>query len=313
MITESNKRTIIDVLNSVLGIGTPLKGNEHSHHCPFCHHHKKKLQVNLVTQKWHCWVCNAKGRRLVSLLKRLHADEYQIQKIYDIYGDSTSLGDLQEEEQEIELQLPAEFKPLYFSYHKWNPVYKQALHYLKQRGITTEDIIRYNIGYCEEGMYAGRIIIPSYDARYRLNYFIARSFYDNETMKYKNPPVSRNVIMFENQIDWSQPITLVEGVFDAFSIKRNAIPILGKFIPRKLKEKIFEEQVQELYFMLDADAIEDSIKYTNYFMRNNIKVKNIIPEDGDIADLGFEKSVTLQKTHPYSGWDQLVLDKLKII
>ena len=38
--------------------------------------------------------------------------------------------------------------------------------------LTKEDIIRYNIGYCDTGMYSNRIIIPSYDRDNRLNYFI---------------------------------------------------------------------------------------------------------------------------------------------
>ena len=41
----------------------------------------------------------------------------------------------------------------------------------------------------------------------------SHSVFDEEKFKYKNP-ISKNVIMFENQINWNEPITLVEGVFD---------------------------------------------------------------------------------------------------
>jgi ribosomal protein L37AE/L43A len=51
-----------------------MKNDEQAHYCPFCHHHKKKLQVNIKTQYWHCWVCDAKGRKIQRLLKRLHVD-----------------------------------------------------------------------------------------------------------------------------------------------------------------------------------------------------------------------------------------------
>ena len=80
-------------------------------------------------------------------------------------------------------------------------VYKHAAAYLKSRNITANDILRYKIGFCETGMYAGRIIIPSYDANNSLNYFTGRSFFDSP-LKYKNPLVSKNVICFENLINF---------------------------------------------------------------------------------------------------------------
>ena len=46
------------------------------------------------------------------------------------------------------------------------------------------------------------------------------SVFTEEKFKYKNPPVSKNVTIFENHINWKKPITLCEGVFDV-SIKRN--------------------------------------------------------------------------------------------
>jgi len=311
MISPKNKLTVINVLDDVLGIGTSLRGNEQSHHCPFCHHHKKKLQINLTTQKWHCWVCNSKGRRIASLLRKLNADQSALDKIYGIYGDEGVTYEAEEEY--VELKLPEEFKQLYYRPKSINPIYSQARSYISRRGISSDDLIKYNIGYCEGGLYGGRVIIPSYNADGKLNYFVARSFYDNERMKYKNPPVSRNVIMFENHINWEEPIVLVEGVFDAFSVKRNAIPILGKFIPKKLMDAIFQRGVTDLYLMLDNDAIEDSVKYANYFLRNGIKVKHIIPEETDFGDLGFHKTIPLMKHHPYSEWDTLVMDKLRLI
>ena len=309
MLSGKNKIVVITILDTTLGVGSSLKGNEQQHHCPFCHHHKKKLQVNLDTQQWHCWVCNSKGRSISSLLRKLNVDKRDLDRLHKIYGDEPAYSPT--EEYVIKLQLPKEFKQLYFKPSGlFNPIYNKAVHYLTQRGITDLEIVKYNIGYCEDGLYSGRIIIPSYDENGELNYFIARSFYEDEKMKYKNPPVNRDVIVFENQINWNEPITLVEGAFDAFSVKRNVIPLLGKFLLSKLKNKIFEKGVKEITIMLDSDAIEDSTKHSEWFMKNGIKVKNIIPTGKDAGELGYERVNQLIKTTTETGWDDLVLAKL---
>ena len=72
------------------------------------------------------------------------------------------------------VELPKEFKPL------WNGgnsiIKRHALNYLHKRSITYEDTIKYNIGYCDSGLYSNRIIIPSYDSEGQLNFFVGRDF-----------------------------------------------------------------------------------------------------------------------------------------
>ena len=272
MLSQRDKSTIIGILDETLGVGTSLKGNEQAHHCPFCHHHKKKLQINLDTQQWHCWVCDAKGKKITSLLKRLHVDSKRVRKIYEIYGDDYIVSTSTEEEK-VELRLPNEFRSLLKEPKGLNPLFRKVKQYAKQRGITREDIIKYNIGYCDSGHYANRIIIPSYDSDNRLNYFIARSVYDEEKFKYKNPPVSKNVIMFENQINWDEPITLVEGVFDAISVKRNVIPILGKFIPKILNPKLGGINIE----MEIAKPIFFAFKFCNFIPSNTVGPAGLEP------------------------------------
>tara|TARA_B100000767_G_scaffold230991_1_gene222253 strand:+ start:43 stop:984 length:942 start_codon:yes stop_codon:yes gene_type:complete len=311
MLSHHERQEVINILNDTLGIGTSMKNDEQAHYCPFCHHHKKKLQINLKTQQWHCWVCDAKGKRIQRLLKRLNVNTHKLKKIYEIYGDDYVIYSKETEDEKVELRLPSEFKSLLKVPDGFNPTFKKVVEYAKQRNLTTEDIRRYNIGYCDGGHYAGRIIIPSYDSDNRINYFIARSVFPDESFKYKNPPVSKNVIMFENQINWDEPITLVEGVFDAMAVKRNAIPILGKFIPKKLNEKIYKKGVKSINIFLDEDAQGQALHYTMQFANQGINTKNIIPIGKDASDMGFSEVNNKLKESKQTGFSDIISQKLK--
>ena len=312
MLSHHEKQEVINILNDVLGPGTSMKNDEQAHFCPFCHHHKKKLQVNIKTQYWHCWVCDAKGRKIQRLLKRLHVDSRKQKKLFEIYGDDYVVYNKDTVDERVELRLPSEFKSLLkVPTGKIKPVYKKALKYAEERGITKEDITRYNIGYCDTGMYSNRIIIPSYDLDNRLNYFIARSIHSEEKFKYKNPPVSKNVIMFENQINWNEPITLVEGAFDAIAVKRNVIPILGKFISNKLNNAIFKNEVKSINILLDEDAQQQALRYTMQFSNQGISTKNIIPTDKDASEMGFSKINSKLKKTEETDFGDIISQKLK--
>ena len=62
------------LLESVLGRSKLARGGEEAvFTCPSCNHHKKKLTLNLGTQKFQCWVCGYKGHRAFKLLKKANA------------------------------------------------------------------------------------------------------------------------------------------------------------------------------------------------------------------------------------------------
>ena len=115
--------------------------------------------------------------------------------------------------------------------------------------------------------------MPSYTSDGKLNYFIARTIYDNESIKYKNPPISKNIIAFESCINWKMPVVLCEGVFDAIAIKRNAVPILGKNLSQTLTNKILMEK-PSIKIVLDKDALADAIKAYTYLTNNGIDCKD---------------------------------------
>ena len=129
-------------------------------------------------------------------------------------------------------------------------------------------------------------------------------------MKYKNTPIPKDVIGFDLYINWDEPIVLCEGVFDAIAIKRNAIPMFGKTIPKKLFKKIIEKNVKKVFLMLDEDAKSDSIKITENLINFGIDVIYIAMEDGDPSDLGYERSLELIKSSREITFKELIGHKL---
>jgi len=264
------------------------KSGEISYYCPFCNHHKRKLQVNINTQKWHCWTCDSKGQTITSLLRKSNAPNQSYQKIKEIYGDN-NFSNKNSFSREL-VGLPEQYKPLHIPQN--TPDYKNALHYAMQvRGLTPMDILRYEVGYCEQGPYAGMLIIPSYNDHNRINYYVGRSFYDNATIKHKNPPVTKDIVGFDNQVNWKEPIIIVEGAFDAIATKRNAIPLFGKIILSTLRNKILTERVQKLYLSLDTDAFKSSVKEIEYFMNNGIEVYLVNLPGKDPSEAGYVSMV----------------------
>jgi len=281
---------VVSLLDKVLkSRGQSLKkSNEYMWWSPFTQHHKPKLQINIHTGKWHCWVSNQGGHNLFQLFKKVGATRKDFRELSKLLGETTFYN-TKNEPGNLDIKLPDEFKSL--SEPHTSIIKDHAMLFLKKRGITEQDIIRYNLGYCSEGPYNNRIIIPSYDSNGKLNYFVGRDFYSS-TLKYKNPPIPKDVIGFDLYVNWSLPIILVEGVFDAMSVKSNSIPLFGKSILPLLYQKIVEKKVTDIFIVLDSDAFDDAIQMTEKFVNEGINV-NFVKLDGqDPNDLGYKKMIT---------------------
>ena len=278
---------IVNLLNRVLGnSGVKLKKqNEFMYWSPFITHHKRKLQVNIQTQKWHCWVSNTGGRNLFQLFKRVNASREQFNELVELVGEPKYSRVKKQDKKDL-VRLPDKYKPL------WNGgdgiVKRHALTYMYKRGFTDDDILKHNIGYCDEGKYSNRIIIPSYDSDGQLNFFVGRDFYKSK-LKYLNSFTSKDVIGFDLFINWDEPIILCEGVFDAMSFKRNAIPLFGKTMSKRLHKKILRQKVKKVFLALDDDAQLDAMKISEKLMNEGIDVRKIDLKNGDPNDIGFKK------------------------
>ena len=282
---------IVNLLNRVLNSkGIKLKKlNEYMYWSPFVSHHKPKLQINIQSGKWHCWVSNVGGRNLFQLFSKVGASKQHFDELIVLVDDIPYYKQNKDSKEEI-VRLPKEFKSLCNGGD--SIVKRHALNYLYKREIDDSGILKYNIGYCDEGLYSNRIIIPSYDADGKLNFFVGRDFYSSK-MKYRNSSTTKDIIGFDLFINWDEPIILCEGVFDAMAFKRNAIPLFGKTVMSTLQKKIIESRVKVIYLALDNDAIKDTIKISSYFINNGIDVRMMKFEEKDPSETGFENLLYL--------------------
>ena len=271
-------------------------GSEMLFHCPKCEHHKRKLSINIEKDAWKCWVCDWSGRNLTKIVRR-YGDLYNKKKWSELVN-KVELASFEEkmfaeveEEPEQRVELPKEFKSLA------NKIVPRssgtALRYLRDRGIKKDDIIRWKIGYCEDGEFAKRIIIPSFSLNGHSNYFIARS-YDGHWKRYLNPKASRNIVFNHLFLDFEDDLTIVEGAFDAIVAGPNAVPLLGSTL--REDSVLFQKLVEHsptVYIALDADAEKKASSLIQKLLSYGVEIfKIILPKDKDVGDMTKEEFET---------------------
>lgn len=309
---------LINIFNELLNQKAKIRkgGSQAMYHCPFCSDKNlttQKLEIAVAGPKignYHCWRCDAKGKTFGSFLKKIKASSSYREAIFKL-TDDIRLAKYQYSEDKSILKLPDEFHPM--AVFKNTPEYKNALAYLKRRGLLCEDIIRYNIGYCESGLYEYHIIVPSYDAKGILNFFVGRRYYDTDgAIPYKKPDFSMNMVGFESFINYDEPLNLCEGVFDAIAIRNNAIPLFGKYLSQKLRESMIVNGTKRVNMILDDDAIEDAVENCKKIMSLGIDVYLVKLDEKDPSVLGFEKIHRLIRVAQQFTYNDLLRYKLKL-
>ena len=302
---------LLGSIENILGKSHKRARDNYAFHCPFCNHRKPKLEINMHTNEegknpWECWVCQTKGRTIRSLLYQLKTPKDQASEILKYVPRG---GTVEYKHLSI-IELPKEFQLLYNA-STTSVVANLVKKYLYERGFTDNDFIKYGIGYCTSGEYGGRVIIPSYSESNSLNYFVARA-YDGNYFKYKNPEVSKDIIFFENLINWNTPIILCEGVFDAIAIRRNAIPLLGKSITDSLYKKLITSKVTDIYVALDTDARDKALTISEKLLNQGKRVFLVDLPDKDPSEMGFKYFTELIQESVELDISNIMLRKLDL-
>lgn len=227
---------------------------------------KFNLEINFDRRAFRCWKCDDpkfSGYNLEYLIREYGSkdDLQEYKQIREDYFDLSFDEDRPEiEVPEVRVELPDEFIP-FTSMDLDNPDHLHAYNYLvMERKISRETIFKYRLGFCIEGRFKNRIVIPSYDKNGKLNYFVARTWIKGHRPTYMNPKIEKGKFIYnEGRINWDAPVYLVEGGFEELSFPVNTIPLLGKVIGEKLFYEL-KDKKPEIIVILDPDAVKDAIR-----------------------------------------------------
>lgn len=302
---------LLGSIENILGKSQKRARDNYAFHCPFCNHRKPKLEINMVTNEegknfWECWVCKSRGQSVYSLVKQLKLPKSEAQEVLKY----VKKGIKYEYKNDDVVELPKEFQSLVTASNT-SIIANKIRKYLNERGLSHNDFIKYNIGYTTTGDYGGRIIIPSYSESNRLNYFVGRT-YERAYFKYKNPEASKDIVFFENLINWDKPIILCEGAFDAMSIRRNAVPILGKSLSPALWKRLLTGKVTDIYIALDTDAQVQALEIAEKLIAAGFRVFLIELLGKDPSEMGFKQFTELVQNATELDFSKIMLQKLNL-
>jgi len=309
--------SLVKLIESVFGKGRLSKNNNFDIKCPICNPldaQKKKLSILLPSCVSHCWVCGWKARSLAPLLRK-----YGTQEHLNAYRELTGQGgrsDLitADVEDIKKIELPKDFRLLTLA-NDVDPDVKAVWRYVYSRGLTDRDAWYFKFGISDEVRWKRRVIMPSFDSKGDLNYFVARAIDKDKKPKYDNPDVDKNPVVFnEINIDWTKRLTLVEGPFDLVKCPENTTALLGSDLDERhevLNQILLHNTPVAL--ALDGDMWNKKMprivkKLQEYDV--DVVVVDVRPwgDPGNMSKAEFEKALSDAKP---LEWNDIFGDRLK--
>ena len=240
---------------------------------------KVRMWVNPENNTFHCWHCGyGNGGSLAALMQYGSIE----QREYVGWLGDTVLTRKTTERPQCNT-LPDGFTPFRLSGSHNEAPY---LHYLLSRGVSTPTVALYRMGYIDDGKLAGRVVIPSFDRNGSINFWSARSIYPTQTLRYRLPEASKNIISNEHMVDWSKDVFLVEGIFDEIAIGPQGISLYGKFMPFALALRLVEQHPPVVNVCLDTDAKPEALDLVRRLISYGLSCRFVDLDDKDPSSAG---------------------------
>lgn len=219
--------------------------------CPFCDG-EYKFVVDYNRKNYVCWRCNVRGSLKDEIPTTIDAFTKRVQE----FKHGKPGRDFED------FHLPNEALPI----TRESGVPHR---YLLRRGLTEDDIKRYNIKYCSEGFYRDRVIFPFFEEK-RLVYYVGRTYLGNEP-RYLNAGRGRGKVIFKTFQEPVDVCVLVEGIFTALYVSKvfPAVATLGKIVTQS-QARLISGVARRVLIMLDSNAhkeVMDAHRLLNYYMK----------------------------------------------
>ena len=301
------------LLQDSFGPGVIDAQNNISLCCPNCkpkpRPDKKKLVVHLEKGWFHCWVCSFSGKNPLYLFRKYAAAN--LRQCAELFNCAQLNVNVKQEEAKPKVAFPGDAKLVAGSS---DPDAKAIVSYLKSRGLSILDMYRWRVCYSNEFRFRRKAIFPSFDSEGNINYYVARAI-DETKYKYNNAKIAKSTIIFnEIDVDWSQPVILVEGVFDAIKCPDNAVPVLGSTLPKSsLLFEMLKRHQSTVIIAFDEDAENKA-----HVVCRNLSKAGCIVFKADIAgeDLGSKtKQDAMEALRTTKRWsnDSMIIHKISEI
>ena len=314
----------LDAVNDILSYKTHLSkdGINLNIWCPFCSNpskNKMKLSIHLEKAFYHCWVCDKKGSNIYFLFSKLNKKIPE--KYHHLFKKREKKYDLFEEEIEDKIEpvfLPQDFKFIVEDFSTINPNCKEVIKYSIKRGFNKHKMHILRPGFSTNSEFERYLILPSYDKSGELNYYTCRKIdvSTTDSFKYKNASVPKGKIIFnEVNIDWSIPLTLVEGPLDLIKSNDNATCLLGSSLTEDML--LFKEIVSNktpVKLAVDSDIYNKTRKIASLLHSYDINVEIIdtrgFEDVGEMTHKAFED--LYNNSQKYNSNDNL-LNKIRLL
>jgi hypothetical protein len=115
-------------------------------------------------------------------------------------------------------------------------------------------------------------------------------------------------------IDFQEPVTIVEGIFDAIVAEENSVPILGSSL--KEDDRLFYEIVKNnstVFIALDPDAKKKEITIMEKFLRYGIEIFkiNVYPYK-DVGEMSRKEFIERKKRAVKMSRESILLHKMTL-
>ena len=245
--------------------------------CVLCDDDKPRLYVSADTGVWVCFHCHEEGSLYRLFLRVLELDSHEAyeaqrklltQDTTDPWRELIAEPGVEEKEPDKgQVVLPTNFRPVS------DVTPERFLRYLSRRHISRELAIQRGVGYCLQGRYANRLVLPV-ESDGHLFTFVARSVWsrcpgcqnaaedcecERTFRKVLTPTGGRPGLTLYNldfvRASASSRVVLVEGAFDALRLPREAVALLTSSISATQVTLLAGvSRGRELVLCLDGDS-----------------------------------------------------------